>query len=169
MSPRQYRWGVAAAIVGAVAFWSGLAALVGVPTVWVVVLVLVAGVNMAVAGVVGYRSWLAANYPQSARAASPHRGPNIYIEDIVVKMMTGMSFPPRTRTSTPDATSATGDYQGWGYRLSLIAQCGLWPLVLTIACFTWHEPIPAWACLLLTVVAAPWAIWQIVKELRSDT
>jgi hypothetical protein len=84
-------------------------------------------------------------------------------------MLTGMSFPSRAKTSTPDgSTPATAGYQEWGYRLSLIAQCGLWPLVLTIVCFTWHEPIPAWGCLLLTVVAAPWATWQIVKELRSD-
>jgi hypothetical protein len=168
LSPRQNLWG-AATTIGTIGLWSWLAVTVGVPTVWVVVFILVAGVNMAVALAVAYCARRDATRPEGQRAASRRRGPNVYVEDIAVKMLTGMSFPSRAKTSTTDvSTSTTVRYQEWGYRLSLIAQCGLWPLVATIVFFTWHEPIPAWSSLLMTIVATPWATWQIVKELRSD-
>jgi hypothetical protein len=97
MSLRQYKWGVTATTVGTVALWSCLAAVFGVPTVWVVVFVLVASVNMGVAGIVAYCARRDATRPEGQRAASPRRGPNVYVEDIAVKMLTGMSFPSRAR------------------------------------------------------------------------
>jgi hypothetical protein len=163
ISSRQYAWLLAAATAGTVAFWSWLAyAVIGVPIVWVVVFALTSGVLGSVSSLSGYRAWRATVLRQDARS-----GPHSSARRVPVGRIKWRSRPSVSTVGTLVPT--TPDYQAQALRLSFIAQCGLWPLVMTIVFFAWRERTAALCCLGVTFVAVPLATWRIVREFRSRT
>jgi hypothetical protein len=88
----------------------------------------------------------------------------------IVAMVLTHKWRSRPSVSTVGTlVPTTPDYQAQALRLSFIAQCGLWPLVMTIVFFAWHERTAALCCLGVTFVVVPLATWRIVREFRSRT